>query len=330
MANKLAGLAALAALGYGANKFFNKDNTSNTSTQEEIPTTQTRRMVDPLEAANNSQESQDIADLAKTQGYGDQYIPSKKSSAGTSTRTPAKAKASTQADARDRETGTSRGSRAATTDARDREAGMSRGTRYGSSAYETPSYTGKGGSGRGGQGGPTANELARYVKQPNKEETQAGLETMMGGGPGLKAINTMAKGLAGRTAAKEAMTGGRALATTETPVTYLGARGSRQVGGYDELSNTARQSIQNNPTRTLANNPTRQLPGGPSAAQEAQTVAPRRVLDESDTTGGAIGYRKGGAVKKMAKGGMTSTPISNASRRADGIASKGKTRGKIY
>ena len=37
-------------------------------------------------------------------------------------------------------------------------------------------------------------------------------------------------------------------------------------------------------------------------------------------------YRHGGKVKKMASGGMT----SSASKRADGIATKGKTRGKIY
>jgi hypothetical protein len=37
------------------------------------------------------------------------------------------------------------------------------------------------------------------------------------------------------------------------------------------------------------------------------------------------GYKKGGAVKKMASGGM----VSSASKRADGIAQKGKTRGKM-
>jgi len=37
-------------------------------------------------------------------------------------------------------------------------------------------------------------------------------------------------------------------------------------------------------------------------------------------------YKKKGGVIKMAKGGMTS---SSASRRADGIATKGKTRGKM-
>jgi hypothetical protein len=39
----------------------------------------------------------------------------------------------------------------------------------------------------------------------------------------------------------------------------------------------------------------------------------------------ATAYKKGGAVKKMASGGMT----SSASKRADGIAQKGKTRGKV-
>ena len=36
-------------------------------------------------------------------------------------------------------------------------------------------------------------------------------------------------------------------------------------------------------------------------------------------------YAKGGAVKKMASGGS----VSSASKRADGIAVKGKTRGKM-
>jgi hypothetical protein len=51
----------------------------------------------------------------------------------------------------------------------------------------------------------------------------------------------------------------------------------------------------------------------------------KKPLDESDTTGGAIGYKRGGKMKKYASGGM----VSSASRRADGIATKGKTRCKI-
>ena len=43
--------------------------------------------------------------------------------------------------------------------------------------------------------------------------------------------------------------------------------------------------------------------------------------DTSDMT-----YKRGGKVKKMASGGMT----SKASSRGDGIAQRGKTRGKMY
>ena len=52
---------------------------------------------------------------------------------------------------------------------------------------------------------------------------------------------------------------------------------------------------------------------------------PKKGLDESDTTGGAIGYKRGGKVMKYASGGM----VGSASKRADGIATKGKTRCKI-
>jgi len=40
-------------------------------------------------------------------------------------------------------------------------------------------------------------------------------------------------------------------------------------------------------------------------------------------------YKRGGKVKKMASGGMTSK-VSSASSRADGCCTKGKTRGKMY
>jgi len=40
-----------------------------------------------------------------------------------------------------------------------------------------------------------------------------------------------------------------------------------------------------------------------------------------------LGMKRGGAVKKMSSGGSTSK--SSASSRGDGIASKGKTRGRI-
>lgn len=64
---------------------------------------------------------------------------------------------------------------------------------------------------------------------------------------------------------------------------------------------------------------------------EAAAVLRQRALSEADTSGGAIGYKKGGAVKakakKMASGGMTKSSVS---KRADGIATKGKTKCKMY
>ena len=56
---------------------------------------------------------------------------------------------------------------------------------------------------------------------------------------------------------------------------------------------------------------------------------PRRSFDISDTLDTSetsdMSFRKGGKVKKYASGGM----VSGASKRADGIATKGKTRCKI-
>jgi hypothetical protein len=63
------------------------------------------------------------------------------------------------------------------------------------------------------------------------------------------------------------------------------------------------------------------------AAQRAATKAERDAIRESrGITQGPknMGYNKGGKIKKYAKGGMVS-----ASSRADGIAQRGKTRGKV-
>ena len=60
----------------------------------------------------------------------------------------------------------------------------------------------------------------------------------------------------------------------------------------------------------------------PMLASKTTQGAGRKPYMPEDVDMG-IGQKRGGMVKKMASGGMT------ASRRADGIATKGKTRGKI-
>ena len=47
------------------------------------------------------------------------------------------------------------------------------------------------------------------------------------------------------------------------------------------------------------------------------------------TIRGMLGLKKGGAVKKMASGGLASSKPSTASSRGDGIAQRGKTRGQM-
>jgi hypothetical protein len=51
-----------------------------------------------------------------------------------------------------------------------------------------------------------------------------------------------------------------------------------------------------------------------------ETPAERRARERKEDSG----MKRGGKVKKMASGGMT------ASKRADGIASRGKTNCKMY
>jgi hypothetical protein len=61
------------------------------------------------------------------------------------------------------------------------------------------------------------------------------------------------------------------------------------------------------------------------SAGMARDRAMNEKLGAFDQGPAGSAYKKGGAVKKMASGGMA----SSASKRADGIATKGKTRGKM-
>jgi hypothetical protein len=61
------------------------------------------------------------------------------------------------------------------------------------------------------------------------------------------------------------------------------------------------------------------IPGQRNTAMQTESMRNPRTGREMTT------FKRGGAVKKMASGGMT----SSASKRGDGIATKGKTRGKL-
>lgn len=85
-------------------------------------------------------------------------------------------------------------------------------------------------------------------------------------------------------------------------------------------ANAASQAAPEKKSGPTLGVPNRPAPGAPSiyAGKEAWADYRKRQAE---------GKKKGGAVKKMASGGMT---VSKASSRADGIAQRGKTRGKLY
>jgi hypothetical protein len=62
-----------------------------------------------------------------------------------------------------------------------------------------------------------------------------------------------------------------------------------------------------------------------SPADQAKTDAMTKAYNRDEYTSKVERRKKGGAIKKMAKGGK----VSSASRRADGCATKGKTKGRF-
>ena len=188
------------------------------------------------------------------------------------------------------------------------------------------------GAGRGGQGGPTAAELEAhrnrpYTPPPMTEEMRRQAERQaiapvypeeyLVGGPGLKSVHSAAKALANRGTAQRAADVGAATKAAEgreavtNPMAWMaGPKGMKQMQAAEDAERKARRAME------ARKDPKRAVKG-----------------EESDVTGGAIGYKKGGSVKakpkKMSSGGMTSK-VSSASKRADGIATKGKTKCKMY
>lgn len=193
--------------------------------------------------------------------------------------------------------------------------------------------------GRGGRGGPTADELEEYAKSkqtgsaggrgPSAEEFTAnerskltkftpedieeGISKFMpvpGSDKVLTAVNKLL--LAGKKAEAQAL-----LANSGSMFSKAGSKANEYIQKLLEQAPGKLKGPAAEAQRRLTG-PTRRLAG-----PEAPPPASR--LSEADWRGGAIGYRKGGAVKKFASGGS----VSSASSRGDGIAQKGKTRGKV-
>jgi hypothetical protein len=170
-----------------------------------------------------------------------------------------------------------------------------------------------------------ANPEAQAVERVYPEENLIG-------GPGIKVVGAAAKNLANRggKAVSEYVTprlGGPA-AQTSTAAPRLGGP-TPQLTGPSKADLLARDRAARASTRQedmLRENARR-------SGLDPDNINPAVANKVRENMGGAdfsLGRKKGGAVKakRMAYGGMASGGMT-ASRRGDGIASRGKTRGKI-
>jgi hypothetical protein len=206
--------------------------------------------------------------------------------------------------------------------------------------------------GTGNQRGPTAEELADYAAKKNKKPSTAEKMDVQGmkekaksalaedptaliGGAGAAAAALLARSKFGRMAK-----GAKEVAEKASPyLKEIGTNASKKLlEGPRKLLEGPRKATKTSDVTDVVPKSTsyRSLTGKAredARADEARdklmksdfVKKPKKSLDESDTSGGAIGYKRGGKVMKYASGGM----VGSASKRADGIATKGKTRCKI-
>jgi hypothetical protein len=165
---------------------------------------------------------------------------------------------------------------------------------------------------------PGQSAKAPQGEKINSSETSRNIENAMlaagAGGVGLAGLYKMFKG------GKKAASAARDLVTSPKAKSFMGkADDEKAASAYDKMKKSSFVKKGGDDVTDVtpkSKSTTMKQLGKPSL---------KKALDESDTTGGAIGYKRGGKTKNYASGGM----VSSASRRADGIATKGKTRCKI-
>jgi hypothetical protein len=213
------------------------------------------------------------------------------------------------------------------------------------------------GGGRSTMAGPTAAQLEEGRKKFAEDEGRRNLqrlqredkplervnpETNLMGGPALRGVKALGTALAGKLAAREAPAAagllgrskgvGENLSKDMGPVEF--AAGKRQM-----LQNQRGEGVITPPAAPFAERNKRMLmqnqrgegvitppaPARPPRGGGKDPGARRPTRDELDEMRMGSDYmRKGGRVKAYKSGGS----VGSASKRADGIAMRGKTRGK--
>jgi len=202
-----------------------------------------------------------------------------------------------------------------------RMGGSGRGGQGGPSADEIAASR-MGGSGRGGQGGPSAEELsnAKYNIRPSQEDQQSAIGTVTGaygGGPNIKAVAAMAKNAANRGAAA-------------APAAAQGTRNAaQQAMDRATAAEMAARTTKGTVPRPASQAPTTEFnfKQAVDAQNRVKNQPGYKQMLENEMRDADLPYKRGGKTKAFASGGSVK---SSASSRGDGIASRGKTRGRIY
>lgn len=342
----LAGLAALGALGYMLSK-GSKAAPMGGSGGEKMPTpaVEAASAEDPEEAANKRVDRMLVPNQRGEAGTSETVFPSNRAKPAATTAPSA------ATGLKNPGTGNQRGPTAEELAAYNasRRKNPGTGNQRGPTAEELEAYAASRrrptavntGSVRDiPTGGPAGWQGGQGEKIDSTELGRQFGNTLAAAGPGkLSGVSKIGYEMRNADAIRRAALAGevpsRGREAVTNPMMWMG--GPKNVGKFAEDVPSAGREAVTNPMAWMAGpkgmaQMNEAAPSMTTRAREAAEAAAARFrkkpLSEADTTGGAgrYGYKKGGAVKKkMASGGMT----GSASKRADGIASKGKTRGKI-
>ena len=202
--------------------------------------------------------------------------------------------------------------------------------------------------------GPTVKRAEAQAKAKAESEAEYAEKTR----PGRDAIEnvypeavllggTGIRGMMGRKGAAEAAgSAERGLATSTTPISYLGRSGPKNITPMERLAGRQEPRLEfgaakiGNEAEGIAQLASRApKPTGPSQSAAARQIAMKPaaaknkeltdeildILRGSSADEAGIDFKKGGKIKRYAAGGS----VSSASRRGDGIAQRGKTNCKM-
>lgn len=187
-------------------------------------------------------------------------------------------------------------------------------------------------SGRGTMAGPTAAQIEEGRKKFAEDEGRRNLQRLqredkplervnpeanLMGGPALRGVKALGAALAGKMAAREAPAAAGMLGRSKG----VGENLTKDMGPV-EFAAGKRQMLQNQRGQGVITPPAVVRPARGGGRDPGARRPTQDDLDEMRM--GSDYMRKGGKVKAYKSGGS----VSSASKRADGIAMRGKTRGK--